>query len=105
MGGYDHNYCVDNADHTVREIAVVTEPVSGRVMTVLSDLPGVQFYSANFLKESRGKDGAVYSPRSSFCLETQYFPNSINQEGFERPVVDAGQEYKTSTVYKFSVLK
>ena len=103
--GYDHNYCIDDADHTVREIAQVTEPVSGRVMTVLTDLPGVQFYTANWLEEERGKDGVVYHPRDAFCLETQYFPNSINQEGFERPVVDAGAEYKTSTIYKFSVLK
>lgn len=100
-GGYDHNYCIDGADHTMRECAVAVDEASGRKMTVLTDLPGVQFYAGNYVDNVPGKAGAVYGKRSAFCLETQYFPNSMNQEGFESPVFDAGQEYKTSTVYKF----
>jgi len=103
-GGYDHNFCVDNADHTVREIAVAVDEKSGRQMTVLTDLPGVQFYAGNYIDNISGKSGAVYNKRNAFCLETQYFPDSVNQEGFERPVFDAGKEYSSSTIYKFSVI-
>lgn len=99
--GYDHNFCVDDADHNTRLIAKVFDEKSGRAMEVYSDLPGVQFYAGNCIADTVGKNGAKYTKRSGLCLETQYFPNSINQEGFERPVFDAGQEYITTTCYKF----
>jgi len=97
--GYDHNFVVDNYDGNQRLIAVAK--AAGRTMEVYSDLPGVQFYAGNCIAFQEGKDGAAYTPRSGFCLETQYFPNSINQEGFLSPVFDAGQKYDTTTVYKF----
>lgn len=102
--GYDHNFCIDNANHTMRECAVAFEEKSGRKMTVLTDLPGVQFYAGNCIGDTVGKAGVTYTKRTGFCLETQYFPNSMNQEGFESPVIDAGAEYKTSTVYKFGLV-
>ena len=70
-------------------------------MEVYSDLPGVQFYAGNCIADTVGKEGCTYTSRSGLCLETQYFPNSVNQEGFAHPIFEAGQEYKTTTIYKF----
>lgn len=99
--GYDHNFCVDNANHTLREIAVTSCPKTGITMHTLSDLPGVQFYSGNALKVPKGKNGASYGMRDAFCLETQYYPNSLNQEGFEKPVFGPDREFDSTTVYRF----
>lgn len=97
--GYDHNYVVDDFDGSLRKIAVAT--AAGRTMEVYSDLPGVQFYAGNCITPVEGKNGVLYKERCGFCLETQYFPNSINQKGFLRPVFEAGKKYDTTTVYKF----
>ena len=99
--GYDHNFVVDDYDGTLKKIAQAD--VDDLTMEVMSDLPGVQFYAGNCIGACEGKGGAVYGPRKGFCLETQYYPNSINQEGFIKPIFDAGQEYKTTTVYRFTV--
>lgn len=101
--GYDHNFCINNANHTMRECAVAYDEGTGRRMKVLTDLPGVQFYAGNCIGDTIGKSGVKYTKRSGFCLETQYYPNSMNQEGFESPIIDAGVEYNTSTVYKFDI--
>ena len=98
--GYDHNYAVDGYDGTSRLIAEAR--ADGRRMQVFSDLPGVQFYAGNCIAPQEGKDGAVYNKRTGFCLETQYFPNSANDPAFIHPIFDAGQRYKTTTIYKFS---
>lgn len=97
--GYDHNFVLNDYTGKMREIAVAK--AAGRTMSVFTDLPGVQFYAGNNIAPVKGKDGADYGFRAAFCLETQYFPNSINQEGFEKPVVDAGEKYDTETIYKF----
>lgn len=97
--GYDHNFVVDNYDGTSKLIA--TAKADGRTMKVFSDLPGVQFYAGNCIANQEGKAGAAYGYRTGFCLETQYFPNSANQEGFKKPVFDAGESYKTTTIYQF----
>lgn len=99
VNGYDHNFVIDHYDGTLRKIAEAS--VSGRVMEVYTDLPGVQFYTGNGTQMLTGKGGAVYGPRNAFCLETQYYPNSINQEGFQKPEFDAGERYQTKTVYRF----
>ncbi len=99
--GYDHNYCVDNADHTMREVAITSCPATGITMHTLSDLPGVQFYAGNCLIVEKAKGGGKYGARDGFCLETQYFPNSLNQEGFEKPVFGPGRDLDTTTVYRF----
>lgn len=100
--GYDHNYVVDGYDKSMRKIAIAT--AGDFAMEVYSDLPGVQFYAGNCIAYQEGKDGALYSPRHGFCLETQYFPNSANQEGFEKPVFEAGERYYTTTIYKFKTV-
>ena len=99
--GYDHNWVVDDYDGTVRKIAVAKDDSAGRTMEVYSDLPGVQFYAGNCISETVGKGGAVYSDRSGFCLETQYYPNNVNQPEFPQAIFDAGQPYQTKTIYKF----
>ncbi len=97
--GYDHNYVVDDYTGSSKKIAVAK--ADGRIMEVFSDLPGVQFYAGNCISPQEGKDGALYTVRTGFCLETQYFPNSVNDPAFAHPIFDAGQKYETTTVYRF----
>lgn len=101
-GGYDHNYVLDKPNGVV---TTVEERTAGIRMEVITDLPGIQFYAGNFVRDGiQGKDGAVYGKRSGLCLETQYFPDSVNQEAFKSPVFGAGEKYDTTTTYKFSVI-
>lgn len=103
-GGYDHNFVIDGEPGTLRLAARVTEPASGRVMEVSTTEPGVQFYTGNFLDGTvKGKGGNAYAKRTGFCLETQHFPDSPNHPAFPTTTVKAGAEYKSTTVFKFSV--
>lgn len=104
-GGYDHNWVINNYDGNLRLIAAAGDKKSGRVMEVYTDLPGVQFYTANSLKDTVGKNDIHYDRRSSYCFETQFFPNAINTPEFIQPVADELEEFVTETVYKFSVEK
>jgi aldose 1-epimerase len=101
--GYDLNYVVrPKADF----VAKVMEPKSGRVMTVKSTEPGVQFYSGNFLDgKQKGKGGVKYSQYGGFCLETQHYPDSINQPTFPSTVLQPGKTYTQKTSYTISVVK
>lgn len=100
--GYDHNWVVDNYDGSIRKIAEVIEEISARRMEVYSDQPGVQFYAGNCIAPHTGKAGASYGKRSGFALETQVFPNSVNQENFPNAIYGPGRDYNTTTIYKFS---
>lgn len=100
-GGYDHNFVIDGYDGTKKHIATVTDPDSGRVMEVFSTLPGVQFYAGNFISPQVGKNGAKYEKRSGLCLETQFYPDSINRPEFPSCVFGPGKDYDSVTVYKF----
>jgi aldose 1-epimerase len=103
-GGYDHNYVLKDADGSMKLAATVYEPTSGRVMEVYTTEPGVQFYSGNFLDGSlTGKGNTVYKKHYGFCLETQHFPDSPNQPSFPSTILQPGDTYKTSTIYKFAV--
>ena len=93
--GYDHNFEV-----TQNPCARLTDPASGRSMEVFTDLPGIQFYSGNYL-DKIGKDGVHYTCRGAICLETQYFPDAVNKPQWRQPFVKAGQPYHTETVYRF----
>ncbi|MCP4512059.1 MAG: galactose-1-epimerase, partial [Fuerstiella sp.] len=64
-----------------------------------------QFYSGNFLKGQKGKDGKTYAHRSAVCLETQHYPDSVNQKAFPSTVLQPGDEYKTSTLLQFGIAK
>lgn len=72
-------------------------------MEVWTDLPGIQFYAGNCISPCKGKNGISYDKRQALALETQYFPNAVNQDGFEKPVFEAGQKYDTRTEYRFMV--
>lgn len=102
--GYDHNWVL-NKKKGLQIIATVRSPKTGIVMDIITEEPGLQFYSGNFLdgKTADGKGGKSYVYRSAFCLETQHFPDSPNQPTFPKTVLRPGETYKTSTIYKFSV--
>ncbi len=102
-GGYDHNYVL-NRQGTFRSAASLYSEQSGIWMEVWTDLPGLQFYTANFLDgETGGKRGRVYGRRSAVCFETQYYPDAGHHPNFPSTVVPAGKQYETQTVYAFSV--
>ena len=101
--GYDHNWALNHPAGELSLSAKAEDEKTGRTMEVYTDLPGVQFYTANSLKTEHGKNHAVYTPRCGYCFETQYFPDAINKPEFASPVIKAGEEYKTTTIYKFGV--
>jgi len=93
--GYDHNF-----EAFCNPCAILHDPTSGRTMAVSTDCPGIQFYSGNYLDE-KGKDGVHYTRRSGIALETQFYPDSVNNPAWVQPFVKAGQPYKSETIYRF----
>lgn len=100
-GGYDHCYIVTGADGSLRPVAEVHDPGSGRVMEILSTEPGVQFYTGNFL-DGASKNGG-YALHGGFCLECQHFPDSPNQPDFPTTLLKPGETYTQTTVHRFSI--
>jgi len=101
--GYDHNWVLDSNGGKLAEAAELYDPTSGRVLKVLTDQPGIQFYSGNFLDGSiKGKGGKPYELHAALCLETQHFPDSPNHPDFPTTELKPGQRYHTVTVYSFS---
>ena len=102
--GYDHNWVINKPLGKFGLQARVTDPVSGRVMEVWSDQPGLQFYAGNFLDGTiTGKDGKVYQRRSAFAMEPQHYPDSPNHPNFPSTELKPGQTYHCTIEYKFSV--
>lgn len=102
--GYDHNFVLNKGQGGLTLAATLYEPGSGRFMETFTMEPGVQFYCGNFLNGClTGKSGQKYPFRSGLCLETQHYPDSPNQKNFPSTILKPGEEYKTTTVYKFSV--
>jgi aldose 1-epimerase len=99
-GGYDHNWVLSNVPHRALTAAAVLE-AGGLSMTCLTTKPGIQFYSGNFMTGEIGKDGAVYAKRTGLCLETQYWPNSVNRPQFPATFLRKGEVYNHVTVYRF----
>ena len=99
--GYDHNWIVDDYDKTLRHFATVRGPKSGRVMKAYTTLPGVQFYAGNFIANIKGKDGVIYAPRVGFCLETQFFPDTVHHRNFPSCFFGGEKEYDSVTIYRF----
>lgn len=102
-GGYDHNYVLKTELGDPSLAAKLWDKKSGRVMEVYTDLPGVHLYTGNSLSaNAAGKSGAVYGKRSGVCFETQFFPNAINIPSFRQPVIKAGEEFRSVTVFHFT---
>ena len=99
--GYDHNYILDNKE----EVDVtVYEPVSGRMLEVITDQPGMQLYTGNFLDGTKiGHGGKAFNYRSGMCLESGHYPDSPNHPEFPSTVLNPGETLKSTTIYRFSV--
>ena len=102
--GYDHNWVLNVSGVSLEKGGELFEPNSGRLMEFYTTKPGVQFYSGNSFEGcDRGKGGIVYGKWSGLCLETQYFPNSLKHKHFPSAILRAGEEYRHTTIYKFSI--
>jgi aldose 1-epimerase len=99
--GYDHNYILDNKD----EVDVtVYEPASGRILEVITDQPGMQLYTGNFLDgKQHGHSGKQYNFRTGMCLESGHYPDSPNHPDFPTTILNPGETLKTTTIYRFSI--
>jgi aldose 1-epimerase len=101
--GYDENWIVNGDPNALRPVAKVKDPKSGRVLTVESNQPGVQFYSGIFMDGSTKGKGRVHAQYTGMCLEAQKFPNSINVPAWKKDVVlRPGETYKHVITHKFS---
>lgn len=103
--GYDHNYVLDCGEEKegLKHAAKVKDPSSSRVLDLWTNAPGMQFYTANYVNGIVGKGGAVYGKHSGLCLETQGFPNAINQQNFPSVVIQPGEKYKHTMLFEFSI--
>lgn len=102
--GYDHTFVLDHPGDALAVAAEVEEPVSGRTLTMLTDQPGVQFYSGNFLDGSMLLRGGVTARQGdAFCLEPQHFPNAPNEPGFPSTVLRPGEVYRSRILLRFGV--
>lgn len=109
-GGYDHNFVIgdsaaESKERSLKEAGMLYSEDSGICMTVLTDMPDMQIYTANSLKDEPGKDGAVYGRRSAVCFETQFRPDAVNStdpEIRDACILKAGEEFSSTTIYKFS---
>ena len=101
--GYDHCYVVNREETGLRPAAELHDPASGRTMRVSTTQPGVQLYTGNLLDAANGKDGLPYRRHDGVCLETQSFPDSVNQPEFPSPILRPGERYDHTTVHEVSV--
>lgn len=98
--GYDHNWVLKN-EGQLRKVAEMSAEESGITMEVYTDMPGMQLYTGNFITDCTGKDHVMYHRRQAVCFETQYFPDAVNKKNFPSPVLQKGDTYKSTTIYKF----
>ena len=104
-GGYDHNFMLNKGSNPMSLACIVSEPNNGRQMEVLTSEPGVQFYTGNFLDGTLINSGdKVIHNRYAFCLETQHYPDSPNQPNFPSTILDVGETYYSTTIYRFKVM-
>ena len=101
--GYDHNYCLNKESNPISIAAEVFDPVSSRTLTCLTNEPGLQFYTGNFINNIKGKNGLVYNKNAGFCLETQHFPDSPNNYNFPSTILNPNETYSSLCIYKFGV--
>lgn len=99
-GGYDHNYALSQNPGEMKVMANAYCDSTGIAMEASTDCCGVQLYAGNFIGEQTGKDGVCYGDRWGFCLESQFYPNAVNQENFASPIVKEGEVYQSKTIYR-----
>ena len=98
--GYDHNFNIN--DEGMRLACAIADPETGRVMTVFTDMPAMQFYAGNTLNGTKpGSCGRPYGKREGLCLETQYAPDSVNHPEFPDSVLPAYEKYDFTTIFAF----
>lgn len=104
--GYDHNFAVNDTAGTMKKVAEVVCEESGIAMAVSTTLPGMHFYTANYIEETgrRGKGGCTYYPRNGFCLETQQYPDAIHHPTFPSAVLKVGEKFDHTTVFDFGTI-
>lgn len=103
--GYDHTFVLQQNGPGLKRAAVAWDPVSGRALEVVTTEPGVQLYTGNSLTEKEiGKGNIPYRKHAGFCLETQHFPDSVNQPNFPETILRPGETYQQSTTFKFGVI-
>jgi len=104
--GYDHNFVLNKSSEGLNYAGKAVDPVSGRIMEVYTNEPGMQFYGGNFLDGTEiGKSGNPYNFRDAFCFETQHFPDSPNKENFPPTVLEPGEGYYSVCIYKFATVE
>ncbi|GCF92653.1 aldose 1-epimerase [Enterococcus florum] len=103
--GYDHNFVLDKALGELELAAVLIGDLSGIKLEVATTLPGIQVYTGNFVNNERGKQHFFYQRRAGICLETQFFPNAINEPQFDSPILPAGEAKEYTTIFTFAANK
>lgn len=101
VGGYDHNFALRGEPGELMKMAEAHSAKTGITMEAYTTCCGMQFYAGNAVTPQNGKGGVRYNKRHGFCLESQYYPNAINQEGFASPLLKAGEQYDSTTYYRF----
>jgi aldose 1-epimerase len=108
--GYDHNfvlnhnYVLNGANGELKPAARLYDPASGRVLTVSTTEPGVQFYAGNFLDGAIGRHGVAYAKNTGLCLETQHYPDAPNQPQFPTTLLKPGETLRSTTVFAFEAV-
>ena len=97
--GYDHNYVLKGEGF--REVATLSSARNNIIMRCFTDRPALQFYTGNFLRKESGKWGLLYLKRYGICLETQGYPNAVNESKFPSCLVKKGEVFKSVTEYRF----
>lgn len=102
--GFDNNWVLNNYNGEIRKVAKAYSELSGIELEVSTDLPGLQFYSGNFLDGAEnGKNNIPIKNHSGFCLECQYFPNAFANDNFEKPILKSDELYNKNIIYKFNI--
>lgn len=103
-GGYDHNWVLNNKNGALEKVAVLSDSISGRTLELFTTQPGLQFYAGNFLDGSFiNRDGKPIKLRTALCLEAQHFPDSPNKPGFPSTILQPGEQYSSTIIYKLIV--
>lgn len=100
VGGYDHNFVLSEKPGEMKIMADAYCKETGIAMEAATDCCGVQLYAGNFIGTQKGKGGVTYNNRNGFCLESQFYPNAVNEKNFPSPVVKAGEVYRSKTTYR-----